>query len=90
MTETIEKLWNEYFAESCSGIETAEEKVLIKRVIETHKALHVLLTKEQNDTMETHMEAVYEMQGSFVKKAFMKGCEFALSFALEAGVLKRE
>lgn len=90
MTETLEKLWNEYFAESCTGIETEEEKALIKRVIETHQAVNMLLTKEQNDEMEKHMEVVYEMQGCFVKKAFFKGCEFALSFALEAGLLKKE
>ncbi len=90
MAGMIEKLWNEYFAESCSGIETAEEKAMIKRAIETLEAVNMLLTKEQNDALEKHMEVVYEMQGGFIKKAFFKGCEFALSFALETGALKKE
>lgn len=84
MKETLEKLWDEYFAEICSGIDTEAERALIKKVSEMNKKTKELLTSEQSDVMEAYIEAVYQMQGSFVKKAFFKGCEFAMSFFFEA------
>ena len=85
MKEMMEVLWSEYFAEECAVISTKEEPDLIRKVNEIHKKLDESLTAEQCETMETYMEALYEMQGAFVKKAFFKGCDFAISFFLERG-----
>ena len=86
MTETLEKLWNEYFAEECALINTAEERVLVKKAVELRKTANELLTKEQSEAMEKHMEVLYEIQDFSVKKAFFKGCEFAISFFYEATI----
>ena len=85
MKKLLEKLWVEYFAEECACIDTEEERRLIKKVAEMQNTINELLTKEQNEHIQNHTEALYEMQGLFVKKAFFKGCEFALSFFLEIG-----
>ncbi len=84
MQEILEKLWNEYFAEECAVMDTEEERVLIRRATEKQKTANELLTKEQSDVFEKYIEAVYEMQGFYSKKAFFKGCEFAISFFFEA------
>jgi len=88
MTETLEKLWDEYFAGICATIDTAQEKALLKKIVETHHMTNEQLTKDQMNALEKHMETVYELQGNMVKKAFFKGCEFALSFAVDVGFLK--
>ena len=85
MKETMERLWNEYLAEECAAIETQEEKALVRKALEMHKNANELLTKEQNDAIEKYIEALFEMQDSFIKKAFFKGCEFTTSFLLEVG-----
>ena len=84
MKKTLEKLWNECFAEECAVIDTEEEKELTKEAAQFHKAVDALLTKEQRDANEKYIEMLYQMQGCFSKKAFLKGCEFASSFIFEA------
>ena len=54
-----------------------------------HEALGELLTKEQSTAVEAYVDALYEIEGCFVKKAFLKGCEFATSFFFEAGAFGR-
>ncbi len=85
MRKTLEKLWNEYFAEECAVIDTEEERVLLKKAVELQKTVNELLTKEQREAVQKCMEALYEMEGVFIKKAFFNGCEFAASFFFEAG-----
>lgn len=80
MTNTLCKLWNEYWAEECAKIETEKEKMDLKRVIETHGILESSLSNEQKEKAEAYIEAVYEHQDELIKKAFFKGCEFGLSF----------
>ena len=89
MRETLEKLWDEYFAEECAVLRTEEERALVKKAAELQKTADASLTKEQSEVVQKHMEALYEMQGFFVKKAFFKGCEFATSFLLEVKILGR-
>ena len=89
MKNTLEKLWNEYFAEECAAMDTAEEKALIKKAGELHKIANESLSREQKDATENYIEALYEMQDCFGKKAFFKGCEFATSFLLEAGNIEK-
>ena len=83
MRKTVEKLWDEYFYEECSKINTKEEKALIKKAAEMHEAVNELLTKEQREAMESYIDSLCEIQNSFVKSAFFKGCEFAASFLIE-------
>ncbi|MBE6644072.1 MAG: hypothetical protein E7612_01680 [Ruminococcaceae bacterium] len=71
MRLTLEKLWNEYFAEECAAVNTNEERVLAKKVVEMHKLANELLTNEQRQAVERYVEAQYEIQGSFGKKAFL-------------------
>ena len=85
MKETIERLWNEYFAEECALIHTKEEKELVQKAVEMQKIANEFLTKEQCEATQKYVEILYELQGFFVKKAFFKGCEFATSFLFEAG-----
>lgn len=85
MKQILEKIWDEYFAEECALIDTMEERVLVKRTGEMHKAANELLTEEQRKVVEKYIEALYEIQSCFVKKAFFKGCEFTTSFLFEAG-----
>ncbi len=82
--KTLEKLWDEYLSDECSAIKTNEEKLLAKGAIEKHKIINELLTKEQNEAVEKYIDAICEIQGSLTKKAFFKGCEFAVSFLIEA------
>lgn len=88
MKEIIEKLWNEYFSNECAVINTEEEKELIQESIKLHQIENELLTPNQIKAVERHIEKIYELQGLFIKKAFFKGCEFAISFLLEMGDLK--
>ena len=85
MKEKLEKLWNEYFFEECSVIETEEERSLLKNLSTMREAACRSLTKEQNEAVEKSIEALYKMQGAFIKKAFFKGCEFAVSIIIESG-----
>ena len=85
MNKTIEKLWNEYFADECAKFETDEERELAKKALENHETLNRLLTGEQSKGVEKYIDALCDTQSFFMKKAFLKGCEFAVSFFLEAG-----
>ena len=87
MNKIVEKLWNEYFSEECSVIDTEEERVLIKKAADMYEAANELLTTEQLSAIENYVDKLCEINDSFAKKAFLKGCEFAASFFLEVGNL---
>jgi len=80
MNEVIENFWEEYYAERCSLVDTEEERYSINKISKLHDKVNALLTQDQKDAMEQYVEALYENQGICVKKAFFKGCEFAVSF----------
>ena len=86
MKQTLEKLWNEYFATECATLDTDEERTLLKKASEMHRKASKALSETQSDTIEKYIELLYEIQYSFGKKAFCKGCEFAASFLLEARI----
>ena len=90
MRLTLEKLWNEYFAEECAVINSKAGKAIMERTVKMYEAANELLTKQQSEAVEKYIEAVYEAQGFFIKKAFFSGCEFATSFLLEAGNFIKE
>ncbi len=88
MRETLENLWKEYFAEKCALIDTKKEKELAKKAVEKHKIANELMTKEQINAVEKYVDILCEIQDSFVRKAFFKGCEFTISFLMESGNFK--
>ena len=83
MKKTLEKLWNEYFAEKLSEIETDKERELIKQASKFHEEINLILSEKQRESLEKYIESLYEIQNNFVKKVFSKGCEFGASFILE-------
>ena len=91
MQETMERLWREYFAETCTTLDTEEEKKLASKAIMCHQTIADLLTQEQLEATEKYIDLLCEIQSVLIKKTFFRGCEFSLSFLLEAGLLiKRE
>jgi len=88
MKQTLEKLWNDYLLDECAMIDTDEERGLTKKAAELHENVNAFLNKEQQDTVEKYVDVLCDLEALFVKKAFCKGCEFAVSFLLEAGNMK--
>ena len=88
MKKSLEKLWNEYFAEECATIKTKEERSLTKKAIEMYDAVNKLLQNEQIEVVYKYIDALCEVQGLYAKRAFFTGCEFAISFITEAGYSK--
>ena len=89
MKETLEKLWNEYLLDECAVIDSDEERNLTQKTAELHEKANALLNREQKDAVEKYVDVLCDIEALFVKKAFLKGCEFAVSFLLEAGNLKK-
>lgn len=81
MKEMLENLWNNYFAEECAVINTKEERALAKKIVEMRDQI----TAEAAEALEQYVEALFESQGVFIKKAFFKGCEFTVSFLFGLG-----
>ncbi|MBO7292626.1 MAG: hypothetical protein J6V07_01685 [Clostridia bacterium] len=84
MERILEKLWDEYLAEECAAMDTEEERRLVRVAAEKHKTAEARLTKEQSAAVEEYVEALYDSHSFFVKKAFLKGCELATAFLIEA------
>lgn len=89
MKETLEKIWDEYFSDECAAMDTDEEKALAKKTIELYEKANALLNKNQQDAVEKFLDASCDMEAHFMKKAFFKGCEFAVSFLLESKNLEK-
>lgn len=89
MKETLEKLWDEYLMEKCAFIDTEEERILTVQAAELHDRATALLDTEQELEVEKYVDALLTLEALYVKKAFLKGCEFALSFFLEASDMLR-
>jgi len=83
----LEKLWDEYLEEECALISTDEERKLVKKAADMHKIANELLTEEQSDAIDKYIDTLCAIHSSFSKKAFLKGCQFATAFLLEAGFL---
>ena len=89
MKKELEKLWNEYFSDECSNVDSDEERKLIKYAVELHEKVFAILNEEQQNAVEKYVDALYDMEDIFVKKAFFKGCEFAVSFLAETRGLSK-
>ena len=83
MKETLENLWNNYLAEECLTIDTEEERYLTKYVGEMRKKANELLTDNQIEAIDKYVEALYNNQDHFTKKAFFMGCKYAIAFFFE-------
>ena len=90
MKDILEKLWDEYFAETCAVIDTEDERKLSKKATDMHGMANAMLTKEQSEAIEAYIDVLCELQGSFVKKAFFKGSEFAVAFMLKIAKTDRK
>ncbi len=84
MKETLHKLWDEYLWEEGAKIDTDEERMLTRKAAELHETVDNLLNEEQRAAVEKYIEASADVEAFCVKKAFLRGCEFAVSFILEA------
>ncbi|MBR2431643.1 MAG: hypothetical protein IKB23_01890 [Clostridia bacterium] len=89
MKETLEKLWNEYLLDECAEMDTDEERKLTRNASELYEKVAELLNREQEDAVEKYVDALCDIEAIFVKKAFFKGCEFAVSFLLETRNLEK-
>ena len=89
MKETLEKLWNEYLLDECAPIDTAEERSLTKKTGELYEKASALLSKEQKNAVQKYVDALCDAESLFIRKAFLKGCEFSVSFLLETVNLKK-
>ena len=89
MKEILEGLWNEYLWEKCAALDTDEERRLTEKALKLHKKANALLNKEQEAAVEKYIDALCNIEAILVKKAFFKGCEFAVSFLLAVGNLEK-
>ena len=89
MKKTLEKLWNEYLLDECAPIDTAEERRLTKKTAELYEKASALLSKEQKNAVQKYVDALCDAESLFTRKAFLKGCEFSVSFLLETVNLKK-
>jgi len=82
---TLEKLWNECLSEECAVIDTDEEREAMAKAIRMRERVDILLDKAGKAALGDYVDAVYAMEALFVKKAFIKGCKFSVSFLRETG-----
>ena len=68
---------------------TEGEQVLTKQCFAAHEKLNNMLNKEQELALEEYIDTVYDLEAAFAQKAFIKGCEFATAFLLEAGNMEK-
>ena len=85
MKNTLEKLWYEYLSDECAVIDTDDERALTKKAAQIHEKLDAQLDKAQKNTVEELIDSLCDVNALFTKKAFSKGCEFAICFLLESG-----
>jgi len=83
MTSMLEMLWNDYFSDDCAKINTDEERKLTKIAMELHEKANATLNEEEKNAVEKYVDALQDLEALFIKKAFIKGCKFAVSFLME-------
>ena len=89
MNNILEKLWSEYFCEDCSAINSEEEKAIAKILAQTRNEIENLPINEFRESIENYIAFMYKAQSLALKKAFFKGCEFAISFLVEVSSLTK-
>ena len=86
MKKELEKLWNEYFSDECSNVDSDEERKLIKYAVELHEKVFAILNEEQQNAVEKYVDALYDMEALHTKKAFFKGCRFSVLFLIQTDI----
>ena len=89
MEKTLEKLWNEYFSEECAALDTDEERALSKKAAELEERVCAFFSEEQREAVQKYADALCDLNALYARKAFCKGCMFAVSFLMEASNTKR-
>ena len=89
MKKTLEKLWIDYLSDECAEIDTDEERFLTEELAKLHKKASASLNEGQREAVDQYVNALCDLEALFAKKAFFKGCEFSISFLLEAGDFKK-
>ena len=84
MKPHLEKLWNDYLVDECAILKTAEEKELAAKAAALHEQANAMLSAEQRAAVEQYLDALCVLDALFARKAFMRGCEFAVAFLREA------
>lgn len=87
--DMLEKMWNDYFADECSRIDSDQERALVGQAIDLHDDLNDLLSEEECDVMEKYVDILCDINALYAKTAFLTGCKFAVSFFLEARNFKK-
>ena len=90
MRATMEKLWVEYASQECAIMDTEEERTLAKRALESYDAAKKTLSPSQRDAIERYVDALCELQGYAVRRAFLCGGELATLFLLPMCTEQRE
>ena len=86
MKDVLNRVWHEYFSDECLRVDTDEERRLLGCAADASEELNRLLTAEDRRAVERYADAIYAMQDVLIKKAFFKGCEFAVTFVIEFGL----
>ena len=89
MAKTLERLWRDYLLDECGIINTDEERRLTSLVASLHENANALLNDEQKDAVDRYVDALCDIEAIFAQKAFIKGCEFTVSFICESHNFKR-
>ncbi len=89
MKKTLEKLGIDYLSDECAEIDTDEERFLTEELAKLHKKASASLNEGQREAVDQYVNALCDLEALFAKKAFFKGCEFSISFLLEAGDFKK-
>ena len=84
MKKTLEALWQDCFLEKCAIVDSDEERNLTKKAIELRERVNETLNEEQAAAVDRYLDALCQIDALFIKKAFVTGCEFAVSFLFEA------
>lgn len=80
MKKELEKLWNEYFSDECSNVDSDEERKLIKYAVELHEKVFAILNEEQQNAVEKYVDALYDMEALHTKKHSLKDADFPFRF----------
>ena len=86
LESTVGKLkWEKSIEDA--DVEKLKGGSLLRFLLQATGSYDKKLDKEQQEALEKYVDAIYDMESLFIKKAFFKGCEFTLSFLTGAGRL---
>ncbi len=84
MKQTLERLWNDYLLEENATLGTDEERSLTKTSAALSEKARAMLNAEQTEAVQKYIDSLCTLDAMFAQRAFIAGCEFAVSFLLES------